>query len=168
MPRYSSRSIGQRFFDQQALHHAAFGTGLMRDQRHAQHLFGDGARFRGILGDLDAAALAASAGVDLRFDDDAAAELLRRRLGFVDGERHFASGHRNAVPGQERLGLIFVDFHCDVISWRISTIHACRSLPFLHRVSQRVTNLYAPTKRIEAMSVLLEGGASEHRDRRVS
>ena len=32
---------GQRLFDQQPLHHAAFGSGLVRDQRHAQDLFGE-------------------------------------------------------------------------------------------------------------------------------
>ncbi len=32
---------GQRLFDQQALHDAAFGTGLVGDQRHAQDFFGE-------------------------------------------------------------------------------------------------------------------------------
>ena len=41
MPRYSSRSMGSVFFDQQPLHDAAFGTGLVRDQRHAQNFFGE-------------------------------------------------------------------------------------------------------------------------------
>ena len=36
----------QRLFDQQALHDAAFGAGLVRDQRHAQDLVGDLARLR--------------------------------------------------------------------------------------------------------------------------
>ena len=83
---------GQRLFDQQPLHDAAFGAGLMRDQRHAENFLGDRARFGGIFGDLDASAFAASAGVDLRFDDHAAAELLRGRFGFVHGVRHFAAG----------------------------------------------------------------------------
>ena len=39
---------GQRLFDQQALHDAAFGTGLVRDQRHAEHLFGDLDGFGGV------------------------------------------------------------------------------------------------------------------------
>ena len=74
MPRYSSRSIGKRFFDQHALDHAAFRTGLMGHQRHAQDLLRDLGGFLGILGDFDAAALAASAGVNLRLDHHAAAD----------------------------------------------------------------------------------------------
>ena len=61
---------GQGFFDQQALDLLAFGAGLVRDQLHAQHLVGDLGGVLGRLGNLHAAALAASAGVDLRFDYD--------------------------------------------------------------------------------------------------
>ena len=61
---------GQRFFDQQPAHDAALGTGLVRHQFHAQHFAGEFAGLVHRLGDLDAAALAAAAGVDLRFDYD--------------------------------------------------------------------------------------------------
>ena len=61
---------GQRFFDQQAAHDAAFGAGLVRDQLHAQHLGGELAGFVHRLGDLYAAALAAASGMDLRLDDN--------------------------------------------------------------------------------------------------
>ncbi len=72
---------GQRLFDQQALHHAAFGPGLVRDQRHAEDLARDlGGLARQSLRDFDAAALAAAAGVDLRFHHHAAADALARRL----------------------------------------------------------------------------------------
>ena len=104
--------MGSVFFDQQALHDAAFGAGLVGDQRHAQDLFGERrAASSAVLRDLDAAALAASAGVNLRFDHDAAAELLGGRFGFVHGVRHFAARHGNAVSGQQGLGLVFVNFH---------------------------------------------------------
>ena len=76
---------------------------------------GDFDGFRGILGDLDAAALAASAGVNLRFHDDAAAELLGRRFGLFDGERDFAARHRNVVLGQNGLCLILVNFHGNLL-----------------------------------------------------
>src|SRR5688500_19105259 len=56
----------------------SLGAGLMRDQRHAEHLPGRLGRFVGILGELHTTALAAPAGVDLGLDDDPPAELLRR------------------------------------------------------------------------------------------
>ena len=102
---------GQRLFDQQALHDAAFRAGLVRHQLHAQHLARDLRGFRRILRDLDAAALAASAGVDLRLHHHAAADILGRRLGLVRRERHFAARHRNVVLAQDGLGLILVNFH---------------------------------------------------------
>ena len=95
-----------------ALHHAAFRAGLVGDQRHAEDLARRCPRLRSaFLRDFDAAAFAASAGVNLRFHDDAAAEFLRRRFGFVDGERHFAARHGDVVFGQNGLGLILVNFH---------------------------------------------------------
>ena len=49
----------------------ALGAGLVRDELHAEDLLGELARFGGAaLRDLHAAALAATAGVDLRLDDD--------------------------------------------------------------------------------------------------
>ncbi len=52
----------------------AFRTGLMGHQRHSQDLLGDLSSFGGILGDLNPAAFAASAGVNLSLDYDAAAD----------------------------------------------------------------------------------------------
>jgi hypothetical protein len=45
----------------------------MGDQRHAEDFFGYGAGIGGIFGDFDSAAFASPTGVDLGFDDDAAA-----------------------------------------------------------------------------------------------
>src|SRR5690606_12692922 len=52
-------------FDQQTTNLLAFRTGLVRDQLHAEDLGGLGADFVQRLGNLDAAALAATAGVNL-------------------------------------------------------------------------------------------------------
>ena len=77
---------GQRLFDQQPAHDAAFRPGLVRDQRHAEHLAGQLAGLFHRLGDLHAAAFAAAAGVDLRFHHHAGGaasnKLLRGRFGF--------------------------------------------------------------------------------------
>ena len=102
---------GQRLFDEQALHDAAFRAGLMRHQFHAQHLTGDPGRLRCVARNLHAAALAASAGVDLRFHHHAAADIFGRRLGLVRRKRHLATRHRNVVLAQDALGLILVNFH---------------------------------------------------------
>ena len=68
-------------------------------------------RLLGILRELDAAALAAAAGVDLRLDDRPAAEALGDlpRLGRAVGD--LAARHGDAVSREDRLGLVFVDFH---------------------------------------------------------
>ena len=68
----------QALLDEQALHLLALGAGLVRDQLHAEiALHGLLRRRRVALAHLDAAALAAAAGVDLRLDDDDLAAGLR-------------------------------------------------------------------------------------------
>ena len=85
------------FLDEHAADLLALGAGLMRDQRHADHLLRELLGFVGRLGDLDAAALAAAAGVDLRLDDgDVAAEPLGGVDRFGRRERHLAARHGNA------------------------------------------------------------------------
>ena len=101
----------QSLFDQQTLHHSALRAGLMSDQSHAQHLFGNFGRFGGILGDLYAAALASAARMNLRLHNHAAADLLGRRFGLFHRVRHFSSRDRHAVFGEDRLRLILVNFH---------------------------------------------------------
>jgi hypothetical protein len=69
MLRYSSRVICSPS-STSTRRRRALRAGLMRDERHADHR---GREFDGVLGasrQLDAAALAAAAGVDLRLDDD--------------------------------------------------------------------------------------------------
>ena len=59
----------QPLLDEHAADLLAFRAGLVRDQRHADHLLGELLGLVGRLGQLDAAALAAAAGVNLRLDD---------------------------------------------------------------------------------------------------
>ncbi len=79
--------------------------------RHAEDFFGDRLGVRRVLGDLHASALASSAGVDLRLDDDATAQFFRHRLGFFWSVRYLAARNGDTVTGKERLGLILVDLH---------------------------------------------------------
>jgi hypothetical protein len=68
----------QALFDEQHAHLAPFRPRLVRDESHAEHLRGDVARLFGRLGEFDAAAFAAPARVDLRFDyNDVRAQFLR-------------------------------------------------------------------------------------------
>ena len=55
-------------FNQQAAHFLAQGSGLVGNELHAQNLGGKRLDFIERAGELDAAAFAASTGVDLRFD----------------------------------------------------------------------------------------------------
>ena len=69
------------FLDVDALDFLAGRAGLLGDELHAEHLLGGREHLVDRLDHLDAAALAAAAGVDLRLDHpDRAAQLLR--LGF--------------------------------------------------------------------------------------
>ena len=69
----------------------------------------------GALHHLDAAALAAAAGVDLRLDDaDAAAEPARDRAGLRGRRGHLAARNRHAELREDRLALILVNLHVGV------------------------------------------------------
>ena len=104
----------QPFFDEHARDDAPFGAGLMRDERHADHVARETLGLVGRLGQLDAAAFPASAGVDLRLhDDEVSAETTRDFAGLGGVEGDFAARHRDAVPRENGLGLILVDFHDD-------------------------------------------------------
>src|SRR5690606_2061176 len=98
--------------DVDAAHLPALGPGLMGDEGHAEHLLGQLAHLLDRLGELDAAALAAAAGVDLRLDHPGrAAERTRRRLGLLGRVRHLAREHADAEVLEQRLGLVFVNVH---------------------------------------------------------
>ena len=87
----------------------------MRDELHAEDLLGILLGFGEVLRDLDAAALAAAAGVDLRLDHDAIGavgeEPARDFECFIEGVRHLAARHGNTVLRKDVLCLIFVNFH---------------------------------------------------------
>ncbi len=87
------------------------GSRLVRDELHAEDLLGELDRLVRALRELDAAALAAAAGVDLRLDDGAPAELLRDASRFLGRVRDAAAGRGDAEPAEDFLGLVFVYFH---------------------------------------------------------
>ena len=100
------------FFDEEAPHLLAFGPGLVGFELHAQDLFRPRAHLVDRLRELDAAALAAAAGADLRLHHpDLAAKLLRRLDRFVDAHRREAARRRHAVLAEDLLALVLVDFH---------------------------------------------------------
>src|SRR5512135_1346050 len=68
-------------------------------------------RLRGILRELDAARLAASACVHLRLDDDGAAQPPGDRFRLLRRGRDVAVGHRDAGGLQELAGLVLVQIH---------------------------------------------------------
>jgi hypothetical protein len=100
------------FLDEQPAHLLALRAGLVRDQLHAQDLRGQLRELGGRARELDAATLAAAAGVDLRLDHpQRAAQPLCGFLGFADAEGRVAARHRHPVLAQQLLGLVFVDLH---------------------------------------------------------
>ena len=109
---------GRRLLDQQPLHLLALRAGLVRYQRHAQDIFGVFLGFLAGAGHLDAAALAAASGVNLRLDDDARGaagkELASGRRGLFEGVGHFAAGHGDAVFCKDLLCLVLVNLHAFV------------------------------------------------------
>ena len=117
MPRYISRGHVEALLDVEPADLLPLGAGLVRDELHAEDLLGELARFCGAaLRDLHAAALAATACVDLRLDDDDRAaglgrEPLRRGLCLVDREGRVSLGDGNAVLREDLLALILVDLH---------------------------------------------------------
>jgi len=93
------------------MHDAAFRPRLVRDEAHAQHLLGDLESILGILGDLDAAALATATGMDLGLHHRAGVDPPGGGLSFLGGVDHFSPRHRESVLRQDGLGLILMDFH---------------------------------------------------------
>ena len=74
----------------------------MRDQRHADQLLRKLLDFVRRFGNLDAAALTAAAGVNLRLDDgDSAAEPLGGVNGFGWCERNLAARHGNTEARED-------------------------------------------------------------------
>ena len=75
---------------------------------HAEDRLGVLLGLGAVLGDLDAAGLAAAADQHLRLDDAGVADLVGGRDGLVDAWwRARRSGHGNAVAGEQLLALVF-------------------------------------------------------------
>ena len=92
----------QSLFDQHPSDLLSFRAGLMGDQRHANHLLGDLLGLIGRSSDLDASALAAAAGVNLRLDDhDIAAQTSRDVAGFCRRKCDFTARNWNTEPGED-------------------------------------------------------------------
>ncbi len=103
---------GETFFDEEPKDLLAAGAGLIRDERLAEQLARDRLGFGARLGKLDAAGLAAAAGVNLRLDDgNGAAEPLGDVVSFFGSKCHFPAGHRHAVFRKDSFSLVFVNLH---------------------------------------------------------
>jgi hypothetical protein len=90
----------------------ALRAGLVRDESLAEKLPGRVRGFGGAGNGLDAASFAASAGMDLGFDNQfARRQLSRNRFRFFGRKRHAAIGHRHAEAAEEFFGLVFVNVH---------------------------------------------------------
>src|SRR5690606_36595655 len=100
------------FLDIDALDFLAFRTGLMRHELHADHGFCRiGYRVEG-LDDLDAAALAATACMDLRLDDpDRATQPLRDAFCLIGRIGYSPSRYGHAVFREQAFRLIFMNIH---------------------------------------------------------
>ena len=97
--------------DEQPPDDPAARPGLGRHQGHPQDLARDPLRLGGVPGDLDAPALAAAAGVDLRLDHDAPPEPARDGPRLGGREHRLAAGDRDVVAREQGLGLVLVDLH---------------------------------------------------------
>ena len=98
---------------------ASGGTGLRRHEGHAEDGAGGVARGVGRVDKLDAAAFAASSGVDLRLDDPpVAAEALGDASGVVGVSGGLAAEDGRAKRRDKRLGLMFVEVHAESPSRR--------------------------------------------------
>ena len=101
----------EAFFDENLLNLAPFRAGLRRHQVHAEHLPGDLLGFFRALRQLHASALAASAGMNLRLDDDRPAEPLRNFPRFFLRIRNFSARYPHAVARKNLLRLVLMYFH---------------------------------------------------------
>src|SRR6185437_7332926 len=108
---------------------AALRPRLMRDEPHAEHAPGFFFDILDGLDDFHAAALAAAAGMDLRFHDPhRAAQIFCRRDGFGDAEGGLAARHGSTEATEDVLGLIFMDVHREpgTLGWRIARHNSSR------------------------------------------
>ena len=107
------------FLDQQAPHLLAFRAGLVCHQLHAENLARKLTYFIQRLRHLHAAALAATARVNLRFHHpDFAAQFLGCRNGLLNAEAGFPARGRHAELAQYFLTLVLVYLHDPPFFWK--------------------------------------------------
>ena len=78
---------------------------------HAEDVPGVGAHLVGVVGELDAAGLAAAADLHLGLDHDRVAGLVGLGHRLVDGLGDAARAHRDAVAGEVLLALVLEQIH---------------------------------------------------------
>ena len=89
----------------------SFWSGLKRDECRSEHRLGRFGCCLRRVDNLDAASLAASAGVDLGLHDDGPADVSCDLGGFVRGGRDLPLGYGDAVSCEDFFRLVFVDLH---------------------------------------------------------
>ena len=100
------------FGDQHGVDRKLHAGGLVGRHPGAEHRRGVLLHFIKVLRQLDAAGLAAAAGVDLRLDHpQVARDVLGGCDGFFRSARHAPGRYGNAVVGKELLCLVFVKIH---------------------------------------------------------
>ncbi len=100
------------------LHGQPLGAGLFGLEARAEHGVGGAADGLVVAGQLDAAGLAATAGVHLGLDDPhRPTERVGGSDGFVGARGHATGGHRNAVIPEYLFGLIFVQIHSVILGF---------------------------------------------------
>src|SRR5690606_19521080 len=106
-----ARDIRARF-DIDAIDRQALRPALMRDEPRPEHRLRVQRHLVDRSCELHTARLAAAAGMDLGLDDpQVAAERLGRLTSFFLARRDAPFRDRDAVLGEQRLGLIFVEIH---------------------------------------------------------
>src|SRR5262249_6920420 len=101
---------GQSFFDEEAADDTPFRSRLVGDEFHTEHFGGEFAGFLRRLGDLDPAAFAASAGMDLGFYNDSGRARIKQvfggALGLFARLDHVAPRDGYAKLAENRFSLI--------------------------------------------------------------
>ena len=111
-PEVKRAHVGLGLLDVKSVNGLARRSGLRGDQDRAEHALGRRGHFLVRAAQLDAARLAAAAGVNLRLDGPVPAAELRRHIDRLFGAVGDAAGrHVDPEPGQQLFRLIFVDIH---------------------------------------------------------
>src|SRR5262249_40374188 len=101
----------QSFLDEQRMNRSAFRTRLGRDQIHSDHLSRQVVNVFRRAREFDTAALAAPAGVDLRFDDHWQPQFFGGLLGLGDRTRNLPARDFDVETAQQFLTLILMNLH---------------------------------------------------------